>query len=159
MSEEILQDRVTHTADEVLAYIVKDDAGYHVQDLEGNVGDVCKIVDDGKTIALTKNESNRQYFNLAKADAAIEADGKVALTFKATVKVGSTGTRLPNAKLISYLPQELQDEYKAIVDRAIAAKEAAKKKPMTAEEKLRAKIAKYEAELAELGVDQPVDAE
>lgn len=139
--------------DEIFATIIKDDEGYHVVDKDGVIGPVCKLCDENdKTIVLTPNASNRKYFNRAKADAMIAECGHVDLTYKATITIGSNSGKLPNAKLISYLPQELQDEYKAIIDRAYAARtaerEANKKKPLTEKEKLMAKIAKLEAQLA-----------
>lgn len=155
MDEPIVNEtvEVTYAPDEIVAKIVKEDDGYHVVDHDGTIGEVCKIVDDGKTIALTKNASNRKWYNIAKAEAEIEANGYCGLTYKASKTLGPVGSRstvIPNAKLIAYLPQELQDEYKAIIDRAKAARDADKKKPMTEKEKLQAKIAKAQAALAAL---------
>ena len=143
--------------DEILARIIKQDDGFHVVDQDGTIGDVCKLTDEGdKTIVLTPNASNRKYYNKAKAEAAIEQDGYCGLTRKDTIKIGSV-TRTPNAKLISYLPQDLQDEYNAIIARAIEAKNAAKKKPMTKAEKLEAQIAKMQAQLDALKNDTDVE--
>lgn len=134
----------------VYATIVKRDDGFHVVDFDGTEGPVCKFCDaEDKTIVLTKNKSNRQWFNRAKAEAEIAEKGHVDLYYKAARKIGTTCS-LPNAKLISYLSEEDQAEYKAIIDRAIAARDADKKKPMTEEEKLQAKIAKLQAQLAKL---------
>ena len=77
--------------------------------------------------------------------------------FKEAKPAGSSVTRIPNAKLISYLPQELQDEYNAIIARAIEAKNAAKKKPMTQAEKLEAHIAKLQAQLDAMKNDTVVE--
>ena len=143
--------------DEILARIIKQDDGFHVVDQDGSVGDVCKLCDEGdKTIVLTPNASNRKYFNRAKAEAAIEEGGYCGLTRKETVKIGNV-TKTPNAKLISYLPQEQQDEYNAIIARAIEAKEAAKKKPLTKAEKLEAQIAKMQAQLEAMKNDTDVE--
>jgi hypothetical protein len=137
--------------EEAQAYIVKRDDGYHVMDLEGNEGPVCKIVDDGKTIALTANKANRQWYSIKKAEAALESDDLVPLYFKGTRHFDANKPKaLPNAKLIGYLPEDLQAEYKAIVDRAREAMEADRKKPMTEREKLEAKIAKAKAALEAL---------
>ena len=152
--DEPIVEEVTYAPDEVLAKIVKLEDGYHVEDMDGNISDVCKLVDEGgKTIALPKNPSNRKWFNKAKADDAIAANGYCPLTYKASKTLGPVGSRstaMPNAKLISYLSEEEQAEYKAIIDRAIAARDADKKKPMTEKEKLEAKIAKAKAALAAL---------
>ena len=143
--------------DEILARIIKQDDGFHVVDQDGTIGDVCKLTDEGdKTIVLTPNASNRKYYNRAKAEAAIEQDGYCGLTRKDTIKIGSV-TRTPNAKLISYLPQDLQDEYNAIIARAIEAKNADKKKPLTEREKLEAKIAKMKEQLAAMQSETDVE--
>ena len=133
-------------ANTVYAKIIAMEDGYHVVDFDGSVGPVCKLVDENdRTIALTKNKSNRQYFNRAKADAEIAEKGYVELYYKATKHIGSTGTRLPNEKLISYLDEADQAEYRAIIARAIEAKNADKKKPMTELEKAQAKLERAKA--------------
>jgi hypothetical protein len=138
----------------VYAQIIKEDDGFHVVDFDGTVGPVCKYCDaDDKTIVLTKNKSNRQWFNRAKAEAEILEKGHVDLYYKASRKIGSTGSHLPNEKLISYLPEAEQAEYKAIIERAVKAKEAAKAKPMTELEKAEAKFAKAKAAYEKLLAD------
>ena len=135
----------------VYAKIIKEDDGFHVVDFDGTVGPVCKYCDaDDKTIVLTKNKSNRQWFNRKKAEAEIAEKGYVELYYKASKHFGPSGAKLPNEKLISYLPEELQAEYKAIIDRAIKARNDAKAKPMTELEKAQAKLAKAQAALAKL---------
>lgn len=139
--------------DEVLAYLVKRDDGYHVIDHDGTEGPVCtKRTADGYII-LTPNAANRKNVNEKKAEAffAENPDGRIEFTYKATRKLGDAPKSLPNAKLISYLSEEDQAEYKAIIDRAIAARDADRKKPLTEEEKIRARIAKLQAQLAEMG--------
>jgi hypothetical protein len=156
MSEnEIIDTPVTeveYDPSKVYATIVLRDDGFHVIDEDGTEGPVCKLCDaEDKTIALTKNASNRQWFNRAKAEAEIAEKGHCDLYYKPTKKLGQVSRNtLPNAKLISYLPEELQAEYKAIIDRAIAAREADRKKPMTELEKAKARLAKAQAALAKL---------
>lgn len=136
---------------EVQAKIIKEDDGFHVVDKDGTVGPVCKLVDEGdKTIALTPNASNRKWFNKAKAEQEIAEKGYVELYYKATKVLGPQGNRLPNAKLIEYLSEEEQAEYKAIIDRAIAARDAQKKQPKTEKEKLMEQIERAKAKLAKL---------
>ena len=72
------------------------------------------------------------------------------LYYKATKTIGPVGTRLPNEKLISYLSAEDQAEYRAIIDRAIAAKNADKVQPKTELEKAQAKLLKAQAALEKL---------
>lgn len=154
---------VTPVDDEPKAYLVKKEDGYHVEDLDGNIGEVCKIGGSGDCwIALTANESNRQWIKISKAEKFFAENGddaKMALLYKATRTIGqgvSRSTKLPNEKLISYLPEAEQEEYKAIIARAIAARdaerEANKKKPMTETEKAQAKVTKLLAQLKEMGV-------
>ncbi len=151
MNENIVEEVID--TEKVYATIVKRDDGYHVVDGDGTEGEVCPLTKDGKSICLTKNASNRQWMSVVRLDKWFETtDEAFPLTYKATRKLGeSTGrVTMPNAKLISYLSEEDQAEYKAIIDRAIAARDADKKKPVTAEEKLQAKIAKLKAQIAKL---------
>lgn len=136
-------------SEEMLAKIIRDEEGnYHVVDQDGTEGPSCKLVDDDdKTIALTKNASNRQWYNRKKADEAIDTQGFCPLYYKASVKFGPQGTKTPNAKLIAYLPEDLQAEYNAIIERAREAMAADKKKPMTELEKAQAALEKAQAKL------------
>ena len=136
---------------EIQAKIIKEDDGFHVVDKDGTVGPVCKLVDEGdKTIALTPNASNRKWFNKARAEQEIEKNGYCALYYKASKTFGPQGTKLPNAKLIAYLSEAEQAEYKAIIERAMKAREDAKAKPMTEMEKAQARLAKAKEALAKL---------
>lgn len=138
------------TAGQVVAHIIKDEDGFHVVDYDGTVGPVLKLESDGLTLGLTKNASCRQWFKQAKVEAEIAEKGKCDLTYKPHKTIGAIGTRMPNEKLISYLPEDLQAEYKAIIDRAIAAREADKAKPMTELEKAQAKLKRAQEALAKL---------
>jgi hypothetical protein len=130
----------------VYAKLVRRDDGYHVIDFDGTEGPVCRISTDGDGtpwVIFTPNKSNRKCINKKKADKFFdEGNESMDLYYKATKHIGSVGTRIPNEKLISYLPKELQDEYHAIIARAIEAKNADKKQPMTEREKAEAKLAR-----------------
>lgn len=130
------------------AKIVKLDDGYHIVDQDGSIGDVLTITKDGISYVLTPNASNRKFYAVKAVEKAFETQDFVPLYHKATRTIGPIGTRstvMPNAKLIAYLPEDLQEEYKAIIARAIEARDAAKAKPMTEKEKLEAKLAKAKA--------------
>lgn len=127
------------------AKIIKNGDYYVLVEADGTEHILTQKVDDGATLVLPPNCSNRKYFNIARIDAAVEKEGFIVLTYKATRTVGSVGKHLPNEKLIAYLPEELQNEYRAIIERALAAKEAAKKQPMSDLEKAQAKLAKAQA--------------
>lgn len=153
-------DDVNATVEEVLdentvyAYLVKREDGYHIIDHDGTEGPVCKVSPDGEGtewVIFTPNKSNRKYINKKKADK-IFAEGaeNIPLYYKPTRKIGSTGTHIPNEKLIAYLPEAEQNEYRAIIARAIEAKNADKAKPMTELEKAKAKLEKAKAALAKL---------
>lgn len=152
------------TTDEALAFIVKREDGYHVVDNDVE-GDVCPLTKDGKSICLTKNTSNRQWMSVVRLAKWFETtDEPFPLTYKAARKLGDGSARvtMPNAKLISYLSEEDQAEYKAIIDRAIAAREADRKKPMTELEKAQAKIERLKAQIAKLEAlenDTPSESE
>ena len=136
--------------EEVLAKIIKLDEGkYAVEDADG-VKEITKTSKDG-AFALPKNASNRQWIRISLVEEAFAGGAEyIPLTYKATKHIGSTGSRIPNAKLIEYLNEEEKAEYLAIIEKAKAAMEADKEKPMTEEEKLKAKIAKYQEALAKL---------
>ena len=148
---ENVENEVTFGADEELCELINVDGKYFLVDLasgeETEFGD--KVTTDGY-YKLPANRANRKCYNKKNLDAAFERGETVKLTYKASKVFGPTGTKLPNAKLISYLPEDIQAEYKAIIDRAIEARNAAKKKPMTEEEKLMAKRDKILAQLAKL---------
>lgn len=132
---------------DVIVKIVKDEDGdFHVIDADGTEGPKCKIIEDGRTISLTKNQANRQYCAVAKANVGIEADGFFTLVVRTAPprKVGCSN-KIPNEKLISYLPEDLQEEYRAIIARAIAARDAERNKPLTDVEKAERALAKAKA--------------
>lgn len=139
-------------AETVYAYIVKREDGYHVIDFDGTEGPVCNRRTSDGYIVLTPNKSNRKCYNEKNAEAffAENPDGMIELRYKATRVIGSTGPKMPNEKLISYLPEAEQEEYRAIIARAIEARDADKAKPKTEREKLEEKIAKAQAALAKL---------
>ena len=129
----------------ILAYLIKKEDGYHIEDLDGNVDVVCKLTADKEWILFTKNAANRKCASVKSVEKFFteNPDGKIGLKYKATRTIGSTGPKLPNEKLISYLPEAEQEEYRAIIARAIAARDAEKNRPLTPLEK--AKIARDKA--------------
>lgn len=146
------------------AYLVKKEDGYHIEALDGTISDKCKLVDKDQWVVFPQNASNRKCIKVTVAERFFAENGddaKMPLLYRATRVIGegvSRSTKLPNEKLISYLPEAEQEEYRAIIARAIAARdadrEANKKKPMTEKEKAQAKVAKLIAQLKELGVEQ-----
>jgi hypothetical protein len=160
-TKNVVDTTIPATDDQAMAYLVKLEDGYHIEDLDGNIGEVCKFSKDGTRIMFTPNASNRKetMVKVAEPFFAKNPDGKIALTYKATrvLGEGAYSTKLPNEKLISYLPEAEQEEYRAIIARAIAARDAEKNRPLTEREKAekaleaaKAKLAKLEAELAAL---------
>lgn len=135
----------------VYAKIVKRDDGYHVIDFDGTEGPVCnKRTSDGYII-LTPNKSNRKCYNEKNAEKFFAEGGEhIDLYYKPTRKMDTSKPHIPNEKLISYLPEAEQEEYKAIIERAMKAREDAKVKPKTELEKAQAKLEKAKAALAKL---------
>lgn len=132
------------------AYLSKEDDGYHVSDLDGNDLGVCPISKDGIAICLVPNPANRKWFNLKKADAATAEGAKIELTYKGTKHIGSTGTKIPNDKLVKTYAPDLYDEYVSIVTAAREAMTADKAKPKTELEKAQEKLERARAALAKL---------
>lgn len=148
-------ENIMNVDENAVVKVVKDEEGkFHVIDADGTMGPACTIIEDGRTISLSKNAANRQYCAVAKANTGIEKDGYFQLTVRTTPprKLGDAPKHLPNAKLISYLSEEDQAEYKAIIDRAIAAREAEREAAanMSDKDRLLAKIAKLQAKLNDM---------
>lgn len=137
------------------AYLVKQEDGVYLVD-NGITGEQpLPITKDGICYQLPVNSSNRKWYNIKKADKEFETAGPdgIYLAYKASIKLGSQGAKLPNEKLIAYLDEADRAEYEAIVNRAREAMLADKIKPMTELEKAQAKAEKarlaYEKLLAE----------
>ena len=146
-------DPMTVAPDTVLAQIVKRDDGYHVINLRTNEeGPVCKIVDKGVNIRLTKNDANRKFYSIAELTKAFEQNGvgHIDLVYKASKHFGNGIKHLPGENLIKYLPEAEQAEYRAIMERAIAARAADKAPALTEDEKIKRRIAKLQEQLAKL---------
>lgn len=125
------------------------DADYIVDN--GVKSEPLEITKDGLCYILPANSANRKWFSLKKIEAAKAAgQTEIVLDYKASRVAGSCSQKLPNEKLISYLPEAEQAEYKAIIERAMKAREDAKAKPMTELEKAQAKLEKAKAALAKL---------
>ena len=149
MSENV-ENVVEYDADEILCEIVKDGEDYFIVDLASNEKTKIEKTSDGDYFALPKNRANRKWAAVKKVDDTLAKGERVTMTYKATPKFGPVGTRLPNEKLISYLPVEDQEEYKAIIARAIEARNADKVKPKTELEKAQESLAKAQAKLEKL---------
>lgn len=140
--------------EDVLCKVICEDDNYYLVDCAtGDKSEPLTISKDGIAFKLPENAANRTWLNVVNAKATIEEDGYVGLTYKASKKIGAVSNRLPNEKLIAYLSPEEQEEYRAIIARAMAAKEAAKAQPKTelekAKEKAEKAMAAYNKLLAE----------
>lgn len=131
----------------VYATIIKDEEGnYHVVDFDGEIGPVCKLVDEGeRTIALTPNKSNRKWFNRKRAEEEIAAKGHVDLYYKATKVLGPNSARMPYEQLLKYLPEDERKEAEELLREAMRLRDEDKKKPMTDLEKAQAQLEKAKA--------------
>lgn len=133
--------------------VMDEDGKFYVEDNGVRTAEcVVKPYRGGRhEIHLQPNSSNRKIWDWDDAKEKCANGGRIKLLFKPAIKLGTViRNNVPNAKLIEYLNDEDKAEYMAIIERAKAAMEAARKKPMTEEEKLRAQIAKLEAKLAGL---------
>lgn len=141
-----------------LASIVMEGDEFFVVDIAtGEKQGPCKYCDEGdKTIVLPKNASNRKWFNRKKAQEECEKNGSCELPYKASRHIGSGSNKVPNSKMVEWYRdnveggQALYDEYMAIINEAIAARDAAKAKPMTELEKAQAKLKKAQESYAKL---------
>ena len=155
MSKTNITNETEVTTNEFLAYVENIDGVYWVRDAAtGELSDKpCKICSDDKTIALTPNASNRKWIKIAEVEGKLANDGKCGLVYKASHPIGPVGSRLPNAKLVEYLSDEDKATYTAIIERARAAMEADKKKPLTELEKAQKALERAQAKIAALTGD------
>lgn len=140
-----------------MSYLVKDgDKFYVVNYSDESVRQECGITKDGLCLTIPTNDSNRKFYMLAKAEADIADTGRIDLTYKASKSFGPRGDKLPNEKLISYLSEDEQAEYKAIIERA-RQRMLADKSNVEDVDKLKARLekakAQYEKLLAMVGND------
>lgn len=141
---------VTYAEDEVLCEIIKENGEYFLVDLEsGERSEALTISSDKVSLGLPKNRANRKFAKPNVVDEKLEKGERYLMTYKESKHFGSV-SKMPNEKLISFLSEEDQNEYKEIIARAIAAKEADKKKPMTDLEKAQAQLERAKAKLAKL---------
>lgn len=129
--------------------LVFDEAGDYLLD-NGERKEVT-VSKDGLAYVLPENSANRTFIAFTKLNKLKESGAtELVLQYRPTRTIGPVGSKLPNENLIAYLSPEEQEEYKAIVARAIEARNAAKAQPLTSVEKIEAKIAKLKEQLAEL---------
>lgn len=87
---------------------------------------IIEIVDNGKTLVLPENPSNRKYFSIKKVN---DAGGTIELTYKPT----KTITTSPRKSLDDYMTDEEKTTIEAIHEAAKARRDAereANKKPV-----------------------------
>lgn len=132
--------------------VMDEDGKFYVEDNGVRTAEcVVKPYRGSEIIYLQPNSANRKFFMAPEARKQCADGQRVKLLFKPSIKLGTvTRTNIPNAKLIEYLNDEDKAEYMAIIERAKAAMEAARKKPMTEKEKIEAQITKLTAKLAGL---------
>lgn len=141
--------------------VMDEDGKFYIEDNGVRTAEcVVKPYRDTEEIHLQPNSSNRKFWNAVDARKKCANGGRIQLTYKPSIKLGegTTRTNIPNAKLIEYLDEADKAEYLAIIERAKANYESQKKKPMTEKEKLLARRAKIDAQLAALKEDES-DAE
>ena len=119
--------------------------GYQVL-FDDKILDVLDIVDDGKTLKLPENPSNRKYFSIKKVE---ESNGTIELTYKESKTFGprtntSTTPKVSTKGWMEYLT----DEEKTILDeiKTKAERRAEKAKLLAQIEADKARIEELEAQ-------------
>jgi hypothetical protein len=127
-----------------MSYLIKEDDTFYVVDYATEEKKPCVITKDGICIKMPKNDANRTFFNLKNAEKQLENSDHIDLVYRASRQYGPKSDRLPNEKLIAYLSEEEQAEYKAIIDRARARMNEDRSKNVDVD-KLQAKLEKAKA--------------
>lgn len=120
--------------------------GYQIV-FDDKAHEILDIVDDGKTLKLPENPSNRKYFSIAKVEA---AGGTIELTYKESKTFGPRTNESSTPKTSTKgWTEYLTDEEKAIFDELKAKAEKRAKKAQ-----LKAQIEQWQKEMAELGDEE-----
>lgn len=130
-----------------MAKIINKDGQWTIED-NGTVTTIDKIVDDGKTLKLPTNSSNRQYFSIATFNKSA-VNGELELTYKASVTITKTpGTQRTIKPLEDWLEGDDKAKYLELQKKAKEARDKANTAtPKTELEKAQARLAKAAAEL------------
>lgn len=115
--------------------------GYEIR-FDGQTHEIVEIVDNGKTLKLPENPSNRKYFSIEKVQ---KAGGEIELTYKETKTLGPKTndgtTRTVKNDWTKYLTEEEKVAYEEL-------KAKAERRAQIAA--LKAQLAADQARLAEL---------
>lgn len=118
--------------------------------IEDTVSEPLQPSKDGLAYVLPKNSANRKWSNIVKVNEVLDRGETYPLTYKASIKLGAVSKHAPYEKWIGFLDEAEQNEVKDLYAKAVAAKAAAKPEPKSEADKLRDKIAKLQAKIAEL---------
>lgn len=129
--------------------IYTQDSKFYMED-NGTITELNELVDNGKTLKLPDNSSNRKYCSVEKALKGITLDYKETKTLgprddSSTPKTPKTSNAPKLNELVELLTDEERKIYKELMDSA--AMRLAEKKKRERVEALRAEIAALEAEL------------
>lgn len=118
--------------------------------IENTVSEPLQPSKDGVAYVLPKNSANRKWSNIVKVNEVLDRGETYPLTYKAPIKLGAVSKHAPYEKWIGFLDEAEQNEVKDLYAKAVAAKAAAKPEPKSEADKLRDKIVKLQAKIAEL---------
>ena len=118
--------------------------------IEDTVSEPLQPSKDGLAYVLPKNSANRKWSNIVKVNEVLDRGETYPLTYKASIKLGAVSKHAHYEKWIGFLDEAEQNEVKELYAKAVAAKAAAKPEPKSEADKLRDKIAKLQAKIAEL---------
>ena len=125
--------------------------------IEDTVSEPLQPSKDGLAYVLPKNSANRKWSNIVKVNEVLDRGETYPLTYKASIKLGAVSKHAPYEKWIGFLDEAEQNEVKELYAKAVAAKAAAKPEPKSEADKLRDKIAKLQAKIAELDTTNTVN--
>lgn len=106
-----------------------------------NIKDILDIVDEGRTLKLPENSSNRKFFSIRKIE---ENGGMIELSYKESIKLDKTRSR---KSLEDYLTDDEKIIIENLMNKARMRKEEEMNKPKSEKEKLEEKIRKLQEKL------------
>lgn len=132
--------------------IYSQDSKFYMED-NGNTTELVELVDNGKTLKLPENSSNRRYCSVEKAIKGITLDYKETKTFgpRENTQSKESAPKKSNApklnELVELLTEEERQVYRDLMNKA--ADRLARKKKMERLEAMKAEMEALEKEINE----------
>ena len=127
---------------------VEKEFNYELVEIDENLNeeilDILDIVDDGRTLKLPENSSNRKFFSIRKIE---EKGGLIELSYKESIKLDGTRSR---KSIEDYLTPDEKIQLENLLNKGRIRRDEEKSRPKTEREKLEEKVRRLQEKLRNL---------